>query len=42
MLFKIKLAFGFHLKINIVIFVRYVVKPKWMLDNGNNETREHV
>lgn len=37
MLFKIKLAFGFHLKINIVMFACYVVKPKLMLDDGNNE-----
>lgn len=37
MLFKIKLAFGFRLKISIVMLVYYVVKPKLMLDNGNNE-----
>lgn len=37
MLFKIKFAFGFHLKISTVMLVCYVVQPKLMVDNGNNE-----
>lgn len=38
MLGKIKLAFGFNLKIRIEMLVCCVGKPKLMVDNGNNET----